>query len=238
MRSRNKPQAESVKSDWDQVFMKGELSLGKTIAINSLPECDEEGEQYTETLINGPLMGTTWGQGDGYNANTPYMNCSSYINGNAPTGCVATAMGQVMNYYQQPSNWSWSPSGAYSSSTNTLLSVLGNQLGMNYGCGGSGALMSNFDNVFGALGYSTANYHSYYNASVVESDLLNSKPVIIGAGQNWANPFSGHTWVIEGVWKIGYYICHLGEGPFPGAMCKAGDYQADLPDIGPKLQAI
>ena len=57
MRSSNKPQAKSVKSDWDQMQAKSDLSLGKINIMTSLPECDEEGEQYVETLVNGPLMG-------------------------------------------------------------------------------------------------------------------------------------------------------------------------------------
>ena len=47
-----------------------------------------------------PLMKTTWGQNRPY-----YDNCTFSNNGNTyqcVTGCVATAMAQVMNYYQYP----------------------------------------------------------------------------------------------------------------------------------------
>ena len=44
-----------------------------------------------------PLITTTWDQGDPYNAQCPE------INGQKPlTGCVATAMAQVINYFQWP----------------------------------------------------------------------------------------------------------------------------------------
>lgn len=40
---------------------------------------------------------TKWGQGSPYNAMTPVINGK-----NAPTGCVATAMAQILNYYKYP----------------------------------------------------------------------------------------------------------------------------------------
>ena len=40
---------------------------------------------------------TTWGQGDPYNGLCPKVGTSR-----PPTGCVATAMAQIMNYYQYP----------------------------------------------------------------------------------------------------------------------------------------
>lgn len=44
-----------------------------------------------------PLVKTTWNQG------TPYNNlCPSVGNSKCPTGCVATAMAQVMKYYNYP----------------------------------------------------------------------------------------------------------------------------------------
>lgn len=45
----------------------------------------------------GPLLTTTWDQNDPYNRYTP-----EYANENTPTGCVATAMAQVMNYFEYP----------------------------------------------------------------------------------------------------------------------------------------
>ena len=51
--------------------------------------------RYSHTVNEqiGPLMQTTWGQWSPYNNFTP--------NG-APTGCVATAMAQIMRYHQSP----------------------------------------------------------------------------------------------------------------------------------------
>ena len=58
---------------------------------------------YDTTI--GPLLTTTWDQ-------FPYYNnlCPNGPNGQAVTGCVATAMGQVMKYW----NWPETGAGAYS----------------------------------------------------------------------------------------------------------------------------
>ena len=44
-----------------------------------------------------PFIATQWGQGDPYNFLTPELNGK-----HTPTGCVATAMAQVMKYYNYP----------------------------------------------------------------------------------------------------------------------------------------
>ena len=44
-----------------------------------------------------PLLKTLWDQGDPYNKETPAVNGK-----NTPTGCVATAMAQVMKYWNYP----------------------------------------------------------------------------------------------------------------------------------------
>ena len=44
-----------------------------------------------------PMLKTTWGQHSPFNEKSPVVN-----NSKAPTGCVATAMSQILNYYQYP----------------------------------------------------------------------------------------------------------------------------------------
>ena len=46
--------------------------------------------------------GIQWGQGEYYNSKCPLDDDSVVGNGRVPTGCVATAMGQVMRYYKKP----------------------------------------------------------------------------------------------------------------------------------------
>ncbi len=89
----------------------------------------------------GPLLQTKWGQGDGYNDFTPYMGCTLYTNGNAPTGCVATAAAQIMKYHQWPISYSWSqmPNIGGVVTTSHLMKDIGDVIGMSYACNGSGA---------------------------------------------------------------------------------------------------
>lgn len=52
------------------------------------------GQSYT---VVEPFINTLWGQGDPYNFLTPEINGQ-----HAPSGCVATAMSQIMKYYTYP----------------------------------------------------------------------------------------------------------------------------------------
>ena len=68
---------------------------------NNFPTNSEwENSSGFKTLANavvGPLLSTTWGQ------DAPYNNmCPPISSVNALTGCVATAMAQVMKYYEYP----------------------------------------------------------------------------------------------------------------------------------------
>ena len=50
-----------------------------------------------------PLMQTLWNQGDPYNLLCPqYYESDGSMGGHSATGCVATALSQVMNYYRYP----------------------------------------------------------------------------------------------------------------------------------------
>ncbi|HWH70557.1 MAG TPA: C10 family peptidase, partial [Candidatus Sulfotelmatobacter sp.] len=50
------------------------------------------------TTTVGPLIGATWSQGYPFNYYTPFNSCGG-TNDNTLTGCVATAMGQLMKYW-------------------------------------------------------------------------------------------------------------------------------------------
>lgn len=50
----------------------------------------------------GPLLTTTWNQGRYYNEMAPADAASSALNGHVWIGCVATAMAQVMKYWEYP----------------------------------------------------------------------------------------------------------------------------------------
>ncbi|NQU84136.1 MAG: thiol protease/hemagglutinin PrtT [Mariniphaga sp.] len=80
------------------------------IALTPNNKWDELKNGYTKSgVVNEKfnLISTNWGQGKFYNNMCPEdsrMTSSSY-NGHVPTGCVATVMSQLLNY------WSWPSSG-------------------------------------------------------------------------------------------------------------------------------
>ena len=49
-----------------------------------------------------PMVKSKWGQERPYNLMTPFANKNATSGANCPTGCVATAMAQVVNYYKWP----------------------------------------------------------------------------------------------------------------------------------------
>lgn len=68
-------------------------SSSKALTVNSA----------VETPLIGPLMTTTWNQNRHYNALCPLdSQASDYYYGRMPVGCVATAAGQLMKYYNWP----------------------------------------------------------------------------------------------------------------------------------------
>lgn len=69
----------------------------------------------TDRKAIAPLLSTKWDQGAPYNDNCPAVTGSIVSNGKAPTGCVATAMAQIMKYF----NWPAKGSGQGSATTST-----------------------------------------------------------------------------------------------------------------------
>lgn len=63
-----------------------------------------------------PIVTTTWGQGQASNGTKIYNKYSPVIEGKtAPTGCVATAMAQIMNFHEWPTRGT----GSHSYTTST-----------------------------------------------------------------------------------------------------------------------
>ncbi|MDZ7898455.1 MAG: C10 family peptidase [Arcicella sp.] len=164
------------------------------------------------TIVN-PLVSTQWGQWSGYNDETPLTGCNS-SNGHAPTGCVATAIAQVMNYHRRPTRYNWDNMQAGNSALTTLMKDIGEEVNMNYGCDGSSASTENeaASSLTGDFQYSSAQYGSY-NYSIVVNELNNSRPVILkgGSQSGWwifSTYVDGHAWVCDGYNE--YYFCDVG----------------------------
>lgn len=194
---------------WNAFVSKKATQKGlKTQQLEPTPVCEEY--QYLESV--GPLLQTTWDQNYPYNALCP---AGSYSGGHTPTGCVATAMAQVMNYWHFPTSYSWSsiPSSPYSYNY-TLGQVMldaGSAVNMDYDDSGS-TPHSDFwhspktpsDGLTGALGYGSAT-HANFNFWDTKTNLVNHWPVILtgyrGSGQ------IGHCWVCDGYNQWYFYTC-------------------------------
>lgn len=162
----------------------------------------------TETV--GPLLNTTWGQNYGYNTLVPLICGAS----RAPTGCVATAMAQVMKYYQKPASYNWAnmPLTSGTITTAGLMVDIGAAVSMSYGCDGSAAnseqqIAQSFTVDFH---YSNATGGTY-NYQTVVSQIAARKPVILTGGRKKEgisfNMYTdGHAWVCDGYRRSTIYM--------------------------------
>ncbi len=193
------------------------------------PPCQSTWTTYTV----GPFVQTEWGQDYPYNALCPAGN---YSNGHMPTGCVATAIAQIMYYWQYPSRYNWSimpinnftaTSSASNQAVAQLMVDIGTAEDMVYKVDGSypstysiipprvGAIApgSALKNSFG---YSSATDDSYNYLNVVSS-LNAHEPVLLGGTEDnttilfWSFGEDGHSWVCDGYQQVTDTWC-----PSPG----------------------
>ena len=175
----------------------------------------------TTIAVAGPLLQTQWGQGWPYNFLCPY-DINSYAGDNYDfTGCVATAMAQVMYYWHYPANYYWSAmplnyNSAYNAAGNQsvsqLMADIGFGVGINYTSTESSAYANNVPFTFKSyFGYSSATIDNYYNSSytsynTVISNLDHGWPVLL-SGDNGSD---GHEWVCDGYMESQYTDCEAG----------------------------
>lgn len=178
---------------------------------------DEGSSDFQRPLsstVVGPLMKSTWGQGYGYNTYCPTQDAPGYGN-HALTGCVATAMGQVMRYWKYPTTYNWSamPLNTYSTAVARLLADIGTSVNMDYGpvAEGSGAATEKIVPGFKQFKYTSANLYDYYDYQKVKANLTAKMPVVLvgyatrtytlGIFPSYSN---GHCWVCEGYTSTSY----------------------------------
>ncbi len=180
------------------------LIAGKEL---SSPPIEEECEDYI--IQYGPFLQTTWGQGIGYNNSMPVatgcVDIDRYF-----TGCNATAMAQIMRYYEYPSTYNYSimPNNIiYLNSGADEISYLMRDAGIDvfysYSCSVTlgfpnlipGSMTSRFGYAQGGI-YNSTNYLLH-----TRNSLADSRPVILTATDGTNGP--GHTWVCDG--SIEYY---------------------------------
>jgi len=185
-------------------------------------DCDGSGGggcQDTHTTY-GPLLTTTWNQGCGYNSLLATCNSGGSC-GRVWTGCVATAMAQVINHWESPAGYNYAsmPDTWGNTAVATLMRDAGSSVGMNYGCSGSGANMGNARAAFiNSFGYSSAKLSDWGSASLrdrVKANIRWNRPVIFSGGENtgwwiFGQYSNGHAWVCDG-YRSSFY-CETGTG--------------------------
>lgn len=107
----------------------------------------------------------------GYNNLVNSINCTPnfYNAGKAPTGCVATAMAQIMKYWHKPNSYNWNnmPNNGGSYETQLLMMDIGNNW-IDYGCESSSQQSSNISGRFNQLGYNASFTNNY------DTELINN----------------------------------------------------------------
>jgi hypothetical protein len=183
-------------------------------------KCDGGDTGCTNTSsYYGPYMNSSWNQWAGFNNNLDPLNCTGRTGLRPPSGCVATAIGQVMRYHQSPSNYNWGNMPLNNNGSNEasrLLEDIGDAVNMNYACDGSGANTGDGVNALkNTFGYSSASYGSW-NHSTTKSNLRSSRPVILAGNLDsscflwWCSYSGGHAWVVEGYRQ--HFYCSTGSG--------------------------
>ena len=213
------PQSEVMKELWKKHLNKFKLK----------DEGDPPDDPCEESHVTvGPIMGTTWRQGYGYNAECPTEaeveddcgSCDCYFfgdfrNGRALAGCTAIAMGQVMNYHEHPNNYSWNlmPTDTIgNSSAAELVFDIAEAVNTSYECDGSFAInilntiVSVFENDFGYSSSVTLSGYNYNDFLDVRAEINANRPVVfIGTSIP-----GDHAWVCEGYQTSIYCINGLG----------------------------
>jgi hypothetical protein len=198
---------------------------GLEIYLAGAPEpCDDcfswisDYETEWETVSQVPEKLTVrWGQNAPYNNNCPpYQTINpntGAITGSAvcPAGCVATAIAQIMSYYQYPTihlfNWNimlqhksypyyQNSTSAYSYLAYLLYDEIGVGVNMIYTPSESGSTAEYARSYLVGKGYICGNIINYNTDQIVAA--LNNNKLIFTRGQSSSTSISGHVWVIDG----------------------------------------
>lgn len=185
-----------------------------------------------------PLLTTKWGQSEPYNRYC-YVSSGRPTIGqppqHAPTGCVATALAQVVNYHKWPSvyrsgdkvfEYKWDlmlptyvgtePEESIEQVAN-LMSHCGISVGMSYGYTSSGAspyaifpaLVNTFNydgKAIRTLQRNTIGYERLH--TLLYNELKEKRPIIVGG--SYPNGDEGHEFVLDGCNKDGFFHVNWG----------------------------
>ncbi len=170
--------------------------------------------EYHEVL---PLLPVAWGQLAPYNYE---IWDKTECNVNTSTGCVMTAAGMLMAYWNHPSqigtdtmNWELitstpTPEGYIAQGqVARMMKLLGEECNATYSCEGTNAHPDVMKSWLLQHGYQGGEKYAYNKSSVMSSLDLNRPVYIIGDRSNGA----GHAWLIDGYkyWKEVYKTTYL-----------------------------
>lgn len=166
-----------------------------------------------------PLLSTHWGQGNPYNYYCP--KCKSCSN-KALTGCMNTALAQVMFYYKWPDKitldngivcnlqWEKCDKKNYSGADGVLahnMMEIGKALQSVYGCkshGGTQTYQKLSENLIAQkLKYSCMDWD--YTWSSTKDFIDNGHPMLL-MGFTSPSSSSGHAWVVDGYYIENHYF--------------------------------
>ena len=211
LRVNNELLTETMVAAWEPESIQTMLFGAPTPPPSKGVDPDEGDNCKNESKTYGPFLRTTWHQGPNYNDLIPIMGCDPSYNYKAPVGCVAVAVAQVMKYYRYPTSYNWDnmPNTWATEETAKLMKDVGAAVKMKYGCNGSS---SNLKKAAKALTdvyhYRSAKYKGSIEQSIVESEIISGRPVIL-AGVRYKGGFfqyAGHAWVCDGYkYSLIYY---------------------------------
>jgi len=211
------PQVDNL---WKQLLTNEKLNSATTPAAKAAPIGGGGGTctDVDNTVVKGPFLVSQWGQGCNFNEFCP---TGTYDCGHVPTGCVATAMAQVMDFWRRPTSYNWTamPANVGNADVAHLMSDAGISVGMAYSSAGSGAYVSDVPNALkNTFGYGSASYGGY-DYSTAKSNLLGYNiPIILGGFTDyyqtgfwfWTKDHpagDGHAWVADGIIYNSYFYC-------------------------------
>jgi len=169
-----------------------------------------------------PMIRTQWGQ------NGPFNNQIPLIGGRRPkTGCVPTAMAQLMTYWEYPKTYNWNSLKPYTYMTGSdyttpksvkdevarLMYDIGRDTGVEYGINQSGATIDNAIGYFSKVRYKNPGVVGDYDENRILTSLYNGRPVLMSGFAYLYDVYlkiwfisihlrtdleSGHCWVIDG----------------------------------------
>ncbi len=212
----------SVGSGYDDFVWGGEEETGDEIPSDCKSEVS-------------PLLTTTWWQYAPYNNLTPTLDDGSH----AATGCMATALAQIMYYYKYPAAYAdgttidWDNmlptytgvdyTEAQGTAVATLMSKIGVAVNMTYGASSTSYASAVERGIPSAFGYKVK-YYGYRDSptekdatkwkSIIFHELSAGHPVLYG-GTSYKNGTSNafsHAFVIDGYNAEGFVHVNYGFG--------------------------